>query len=168
MGFTKIDPKELTGNPFKMIGDGWLLLAAGDRSAHNAMTVSWGGLGVLWGMNVATCYVRPQRHTYGFMEKSDYFTLAGFDGSFREKLLLCGTKSGRDADKVSECGFTPAFAEGDAPYYEEASVVLVCRKLYFQDFDAKNFLDGRIEKCYPEQDYHRMYVGEIVGVLIKD
>ena len=168
MRFRKIDPRELKGNPFQMIGDGWLLLAAGDKTAHNAMTVSWGGLGVLWGMPAATCYVRPQRHTYGFMEKSDYFTLASFDGSFRDKLVLCGTKSGRDMDKAAACGFTPAYAEGDAPYYEEADVVLVCKKLYYQDFDATHFLDARVEKNYPQKDYHRMYVGEVVEVLVKE
>ncbi len=168
MSFKKIDPKTLENNPFKLLADDWMLLTAGDKSAHNTMTVSWGGVGVLWGMNVATCYVRPQRYTFDFMEKGEYFTLSAYPADKREALVLCGSKSGRDVDKDAACGFTPAFAEGDAPYYEEAALVLVCKKLYQQDFAPENFLDARIDACYPSKDYHRMYIGEIVEVLVKE
>lgn len=168
MSFKKIDPKALENNPFKLLAEDWMLLTAGNKDAHNTMTVSWGGVGVLWGMNVATCYVRPQRHTFGFMENSDYFTLSAYDESFRKELVFCGSKSGREFDKAKECGLTPVYGEGDAPYFAEASVVLVCRKLYWQDFAPENFLDGRIDDCYPTKDYHRMYIGEIVEVLVKE
>lgn len=167
MSFQKLDPKMLGNNPFKLLADDWMLLTAGDRAAHNTMTVAWGGLGVLWGLNVATCYVRPQRHTLGFMEKGAYFTLSAYDASWREALAFCGSKSGRDVDKAQACGLTPAYAAFDAPYFEEAALVLVCKKLYWQDFAPENFLDARIESCYPAKDYHRMYVGEIVEVLVK-
>lgn len=168
MAFKTIDPKTMENNPFALFADDWMLLTAGNKDAHNTMTVSWGGVGVLWGMNVATCYVRPQRHTFGFMEKGEYYTLSAYDESFREALGFCGSKSGRDYDKAKECGLTPAFAAGDAPYYEEAKLVLVCKKLYAQDFDPEKFLDARIEKVYPTKDYHRMYVGEVVEVLVKE
>ncbi len=162
----KVDLKSLSGNVFSAIGDRWMLITAGDKSAANTMTASWGGLGVLWGKNVATVYVRPQRYTYEFMEKSDYFTIAFFGEAWRDALKLCGSKSGREVDKVRECGFTLAYGEGDAPYFQEAKAVLVCKKVYFDDLDPARILDADVDsQNYAKKDYHRMYIGEIVEVL---
>lgn len=159
----RIDVTALSQNVFSAIGRQWMLLTAGDREKANTMTVSWGGLGVLWGKNVATVYVRPQRYTYEFMEKGDTFTLSFLGEEWREALKLCGAKSGREVDKFRETGLTLAYGAGDAPYLQEAQVVLVCKKLYFDDIEPSHFLDGDIDgKNYPGKDYHRMYIGEIV------
>lgn len=161
----KIDVKSLRLNPFTAIGEDWLLLTAGNRDNANTMTASWGGMGVLWGKNVVTVYVRPQRFTYQFMEQSDYFTIAFFDESWRDALKLCGSKSGREVDKVNECGFSLAYGVGDAPYFQEAKLVLVCKKIYFDDIEPDHFLDPETDgKNYPKKDYHRMYIGEIMEV----
>lgn len=165
--FEKIDPKALDQNVFSLIGDQWMLITAGNQDQCNTMTASWGGLGVLWGKPVATVYIRPQRYTLEFVEREDTFTLCFFGEQYRKALALCGSKSGRDVDKVKECGFTVATAEG-APYFEEADLVLVCKKAYWQDMDPTHFLDGEIDsKWYPEKDYHRIFIGEIVEVLRK-
>lgn len=159
----RIDVSALSQNVFTAIGQQWMLLSAGDREKANTMTVSWGGLGVLWGKNVATVYVRPQRYTYEFMEQGGYFTLSFLGEEWREALKLCGAKSGRDVDKFQASGLTLAYGAGDAPYIQEAQVVLVCKKLYFDDIEPSHFLDGDIDgKNYPGKDYHRMYIGEIV------
>lgn len=162
----KIDVQDLQLNPFTAIGQQWLLLTAGDRDSANTMTASWGGMGVLWNKPVVTVYVRPQRYTYQFMERSDYFTVAFFDESWRQALNLCGSKSGREVDKVNECGFSLAYGEGDAPYFQEAQLVLVCKKLYFDDIEPSHFLTPDIDpKNYPNKDYHRMYIGQVMEVL---
>lgn len=167
MGFKKIAPQDISENTFKLIGTDWMLITAGDKTGFNTMTASWGGLGVLWRKNVSFCYVRPTRHTFGFMESGDYYTLSFYGEEYRQQLTFCGTKSGRDVDKVKETGFTPAFADCGAPYFEEASLVLVCRKLYSDVFRPENFKDAAIEKEYPNKDYHTTYIGEIVEVLKK-
>ena len=165
--FEKIDHKALDQNVFSLIGDQWMLITAGKQDQCNTMTASWGGLGVLWGKPVATVYIRPQRYTLEFVEREDTFTLCFFGEQYRKALALCGSKSGRDVDKVKECGFTVATAEG-APYFEEADLVLVCKKAYWQDMDPTHFLDGEIDsKWYPGKDYHRIFIGEIVEVLRK-
>ena len=165
--FEKIDPKALDQNVFSLIGDQWMLITAGTKDQCNTMTASWGGLGVLWGKPVATVYIRPQRYTLEFVEREDTFTLCFFGEEYRKALALCGSKSGRDVDKVKECGFTVATA-GDAPYFEEADLVLVCKKAYWQDMDPTHFLDREIDsKWYPEKDYHRIFIGEILEVLRK-
>lgn len=157
----KIDVKEISGNPFTRIGDQWMLITAGTKDNCNTMTASWGGLGVLWGKPVATIFVRPQRHTYQFTEENDWFTLSFLKEDYREALKLCGTRSGRDMDKFAAAGITVA-GEEEKPYVAEAELVLVCRKVYWDDIEPGNFLDGEIDhKCYPTHDYHRMYIGVI-------
>ena len=164
-----IDPKQITGNPFAMIGDQWMLITAGSAERCNTMTASWGGLGVLWNAPVATCYIRPQRYTKEFMDAEEYFTLTFFGEEYRKALTVCGTKSGRDMDKIKECGLTVQYGAGEAPYFEEAELVLVCRKLYAQDMESSAVLDERIPKFYTEKigNWHRIYCGEIVEAYTK-
>ena len=165
--FEKLDPKDLQENVFSLIGERWMLITAGTGEGCNTMTASWGGLGVLWGRPVATVYIRPQRYTLEFVEREDRFTLCFFGEQYRQALALCGSKSGRDVDKVKECGFTVE-TENGAPYFQEADLVLVCRKAYWQDMDPTHFLDGEIDgKWYPQKDYHRIFIGEIEAVLKK-
>lgn len=165
--FEKIDPKALDQNVFSMIGDRWMLITAGTGERLNTMTASWGGLGVLWSKPVATCYIRPQRYTREFIDREECFTLAFFGEEYRKALSLCGNKSGRDIDKVKECGFT-VNTEANAPYFEEAELVLVCKKLYVGEIDPAGFIDPTLgEKNYPNKDYHKMYIGEIAEVLKK-
>ena len=100
----KIDPKTLDKNIFSAIGDQWMLITAGTADRCNTMTASWGGLGVIWNAPSATCYIRPQRYTKEFVDREDYFTLSFFGEEHRKALQLCGSKSGREVDKVKECG----------------------------------------------------------------
>ena len=165
--FHNIDPKELKDNVFSLIGEGWMLVTAGSAEDCNTMTASWGGLGVIWGAPAATCYIRPQRYTKEFLDRELYFTLSFFDEGYRRELSLCGSKSGRDVDKVKECGFTVRTAACGAPYFEEARLVLVCRKRFAQEMHAA-CIDPEIrEKHYPKHDFHTQYIGEIVEVLSK-
>lgn len=164
----KVDSRALDKNVFSLIGEQWMLITAGTPNHCNTMTASWGGLGVLWGTNVATCYIRPGRYTKQFVEERDYFSLSFLGEEYRKQLAFCGSKSGRDVDKIKECGFTLTSGAGDAPFIQESELVLVCRKLYWQDMNPAHFLDAKIgEKWYPEKDYHRIYVGEITEAYQK-
>ena len=158
----RIDPKEITGNVISRIGDQWMLITAGTAERCNTMTASWGGLGVIWGFPAATCYIRPQRYTKELVDREDYFTLAFFGEKYRDALTLCGTKSGREIDKVKACGFTVKTAGCGAPYFEEAELVLVCRKRFAQPMDPARIPEDIKARCYPKKDYHTMYIGEIV------
>lgn len=163
-----IDPKTLDQNVFSLIGDRWMLITAGTADRCNTMTASWGGLGVIWGAPAATCYIRPQRYTKEFVDREEYFTLAFFGEASRKALQLCGSKSGRDIDKVKECSFTVKTAACGAPYFEEAELVLVCRKRFAQPMDPACIPQEIKTKWYPQEDYHTLYIGEIIEVLAKD
>lgn len=165
--FHSVKPNELTDNVFSLIGDQWMLITAGTAEHCNTMTASWGGLGVIWGAPSATCYIRPQRYTKDFVDREEFFTLSFFGEQWRKALALCGSKSGRDVNKVTECGFTQKAAACGAPYFEEADLVLICRKRFSQKMDPANIPEDVKQKWYPEKDYHTVYIGEIVEVLKK-
>jgi flavin reductase (DIM6/NTAB) family NADH-FMN oxidoreductase RutF len=164
--FSPIDPENIPDNVFKLIDKDWMLVTAGTPESYNTMTASWGTLGILWNKQVAVCFVRPTRYTYKFMEDNDRFTLCFFEERYREALNICGSTSGRHTDKAKAAGLTPARSEKDAVFFEEARLVIECRKIYWDDLKPQNFLDPHIHRNYPKKDYHRMYIGEITRVWI--
>ena len=150
----------------ELISDGWGLVTVGTSEKFNTMTVSWGALGEIWGKDAAFIFIRPQRYTYEFIEQEVVFTISFFAPEYKDKLRICGTKSGRDIDKAAECGFTPAFVDGTVTF-EEAEYTLVCRKMASQFLDPAGFVDASIENNYAQKDYHKMYIGEILKVYSK-
>ncbi|VIF67708.1 flavoredoxin [Clostridioides difficile] len=168
MGFREVKIEELQFNPFTKIGKEWLLITAGDSEKFNTMTASWGGVGVYWGKNVVTTYIRPQRYTKEFVDSNDTFTVAFFDETYREALNICGTISGRDINKIEKAGLTPYFVD-DTVAFEEANMIIVCKKLYHGNMSPENFdAKENDKKWYPEKDYHTMYISEIIKVLVKE
>ena len=170
MSFKEISPYEINDNVFHALDKDWTLICAPDEKkgcGANAMTASWGGLGILWNKPVATIYVRPQRYTFGLCENSDRVSLCFFYEEYRDALKTCGTKSGRDMDKITECSMTTSNVNG-TPVINEARLVLVCRKLYADDLKEACFTDNSPLACYPKRDYHRFYICEIEKVLIKE
>lgn len=167
MDLREIPVSDLTLKPFHLWDWTWFLLTAGDfaRGEFNTMTVAWGSLGMLWNKPFAQVVVRPTRHTFGFMERHETFTLCAFPSEHRKALKLLGTLSGRDGDKIAKAGLTPvASASVPAPTFAEADLILECRKTYWDDFDPRKFLDASIEGHYPARDYHRIYYGEILSL----
>ena len=169
MSFKKADISSLSFNPFAKIGKEWMLLTAGSKESFNTMTASWGQLGVLWSRNVFTCYIRPNRYTFEFVEKDEYFTASFFGEEYRNALSFCGSHSGRDCDKVKETGLTPVELGGSMAF-DEADMVFVCRKLYTYDMKESGFVtdDGIAEQNYASAPYHKAYIAEIVGVYVKE
>ena len=158
-----ITPYELD-NACRMIGKDWMLVCAGD----NAMTASWGGMGILWNKPVAFVFIRPQRYTLEFTEEAEDFSLSFFDPSHRPALTLCGRKSGREGDKIAEAGLHPADFEG-VPSFTEAKRVLKVKKLYKDVLKPEGFLDPAIDaKNYPAKDYHVVYVCKILEGFEKE
>jgi flavin reductase (DIM6/NTAB) family NADH-FMN oxidoreductase RutF len=148
-----------------------MLLTSGDwaKGHFNAMTVGWGSLGVMWGLPFVQVVVRPVRYTYQFIEKYETFTLCAFSETHAPALHLLGNRSGREGDKISEAGLTPiASTRVAAPGFAQASLIIECRKMYWQDMDKNNFLDPRLERKYPAKDYHRMYYGEVLSIYGED
>jgi flavin reductase (DIM6/NTAB) family NADH-FMN oxidoreductase RutF len=167
----RIDPKEIDGNFIKKVDEEWMLITAVREDAkgkdfYNTMTASWGSIGNLWNKPVATVYVYPTRYTYGFIEKSDYYTLCFFDEQYRKALEYCGSHSGRDAkdrNKAVEAGLTPEYTELGNVYFKEAYLVLECKVIYEDPFRESGFRGGVVSFYKDKKDFHRMFIGEIVN-----
>ncbi len=168
---TTINPKDFNENVFRMFDDSWCLIASYDKKhaplPYNAMTASWGGMGVLWNKNVFFCFVRPQRYTREFIDNSDYISLSFFGEEMKKGLTYCGRNSGRGGDKLAEAGFTPVVSDNGVVEFEEAKVTVIGKKLFAADMKEADFIDKSVlEKNYPNKDYHTVYVCEIEEIKV--
>lgn len=160
--FAEIDYRDIRENLINVVGIDYILLTAGSPERFNTMTVGWGGFGFLWQRPVAWVYVRPQRHTFEFMEANEHFTIAWFGATQRNALNICGTLSGRDTDKVKEAGLTPITTPDGHTTFEEALLTFECRKIYYHDIHPDTMLDKSILRNYPQNDFHRVYTGQLL------
>jgi flavin reductase (DIM6/NTAB) family NADH-FMN oxidoreductase RutF len=164
--FQEINIRDLKENVVKMIADRWLVIATGDKEKYNMMTGSWGAVGEMWGKDIGVTVIRPERYTHDLMEENEYFTLSVMPEAINKAVhAVCGSQSGRDVDKTKLTGLTPVFE--DSVYFEQAEIVLVCKKIYVSQVKKENFLDPSLDEKWYGQGYHTMYVGEIVKTLIK-
>lgn len=165
--FRETKPEEFQISPFAKIGNDWMLVTAERVGIVNSMTASWGGLGVLWAKNVAYVVIRPQRYTKEFVDAAGTFSLSFFGRDARQMLNYMGSISGRAENKVEKASLTVVREDG-IPYFDEASTVLLCRKMAAQRLDPACFLDPVIDaKFYPEKDYHTLYIAEVTKILMR-
>lgn len=161
------DISSLNVDIFSLFDSDWALLTAGTlEEGYNAMTISWGQLGSLWGMpgkakKIATVFVKPLRYTFKFMEKSGIFTISWFPREFRKDLGILGSKSGRDGDKLALTGLSPKAVAGGVGY-EQASLTLVCRKIYSDKLDRERIPADAVQTFYLDEEPHHLYIGEVV------
>ncbi len=163
-----IKPEQLNENIFKLIGEDWMLITAGNKTSANTMTASFGGFGILFSKKVAAIFVRPERYTYHFLEENDTFSLSFFEPEYKDALKFCGVKSGKDVDKFKECNFTLGYTENGTPFINEGRITVICKKIYRQDINKESFTDmAPFERTYSEGGMHRVYIGEILDIIIK-
>ena len=167
--FKEISIRDLQDNVVKLIGDDWMLITAGTIDSCNMMTASWGGIGNLWNVPVAFIFIRPQRYTYQFTENEKYFTLTFFEEKDREILNFCGSTSGKYINKIEKTGLITLETENKNVYFKQARLVIECEKLYSDFIDPQGFTSNEIpENIYPKNDFHKMYIGKILKVLVRE
>ncbi len=165
MAFVQTDIRNISESAVKLINDDWALVTTCADGKKNTMTVSWGGLGELWGRDVAFLFIRPQRYTYELLEKSEWLSVSFFGGERKKEMMFCGRNCGRDVDKFDAAGLSTVELDG-VTCVEQAKVNLVCKKIAFQDLNPAGFLDETIENEYTNHDYHRVYVVQIMKTYI--
>ncbi|MDR1403836.1 MAG: DUF4468 domain-containing protein [Tannerellaceae bacterium] len=166
-GYRQIPADKIPGNIISMLSEDWALITAGNDASFNMMTAGWGGLGRLLDKPVAFCFIHPARYTYRFMEENDTFTLSFYAEAYREALQYCGSASGRDTDKVKGSGLSPITTPSGSMAFSEARMIIECRKLISQPFDAKVVTDEKIRDEWLGKQMHTMYIGEIIHVWMK-
>ncbi len=166
--FKKIDWKDIDDNLIRMIGKDWMLITAGSESNYNMMTASWGNMGWIWEKPMSIIYVRPQRHTYKYTELEDYYTISFYNDKSKESLKKMGALSGKNFDKMNYENLTPIITPNTSVAFEEAYLILECKKVYRTILKESEFLDKTVvDDKYPDRDFHTVYYGEILNVWKK-
>ena len=169
VGWRTIAPGEIKDNSIELIANINGILAMGNKDEHNAMTIGWGTFGVLWRKPIYTVYVSSSRFSHSLMEKNNMFTISFFNKSHKDDVMYLGHHSGRDGDKISKTKFHLNYTEDGNPIFDEAFLVIECRKIYSAPFDYEK-IDKDCRKMYDggRVGIHTEYVGEIVNVYVND
>lgn len=168
-----IDLWEYAGAILEQVGTATLVTAKADGQV-NPMTIGWGTLGVQWGKPIFIVFVRQSRHTKTLLEKNGEFTInVPVKGTDVKHILgVCGSKSGRDMDKVKELGLTlEAPDKISVPGIKELPITLECRVVYKQDQDLNALDADKCQRYYApgtanDGDYHTAYYGEVLSAYI--
>ena len=129
----------------------------------NTMTIGWGLLGVCWRKPILTVAVRDSRYTFQLMETAVDFTVTMPSGNLRDEIFYCGTKSGRDVDKFTECGLEMAPGrEVNSPIIHTPGLHVEC-KIVYKSAMAAEHLAPPLHELYPQKDFHTLYYGEVVA-----
>lgn len=169
----QIDAFDYAGHICKAMKTGILLTTKAGETV-NTMTIGWGKIGIEWNKPVFIVYVRETRYTKQLLEENGEFTVNIPYGTFDNKILgYCGTKSGRDTDKIRDLGLT--LVESDVisvPGIRQLPLTLECKVIYKQQQDLGKMPQAVIDRFYPVidgagfRDYHIAYYGEIVNAYL--
>ena len=168
-GWRNIEPSEVEDNFVKLLHENMGLLTAGGPGQTNSMTIGWGTFGTLWSVPVFNVYVSEDRYTHGLMETNETYTVSFLSKAHRDDVIYLGTHSGRDGDKISQTSLTLKYTDNGTPYFEEAFLVIECRKQYGAPFDDARL--GEIPSAFYGRSHvgiHSAYVGQIMQVLVND
>lgn len=154
---------------FRVIAEGLqhggiMLMAVGVDGKANPMTIGWAFAGPAWGRQVFVALVRPSRYTFGLMEATGDFTVNVLPAGFEKALSYCGSKSGRDGDKLAPAGLTAVPSQKvKTPAIAEAILTLECRVVERTDLNPDLMDPAVVRLGYSKGDFHRLYFGEIVA-----
>lgn len=147
-------------NPFSTEDKPAIALAC-DNFRTNGLTIGWASYGILWNKLTATVYVHKQRFSKQIFDKAEYFSICYVEDKAQIKYF--GTVSGRDEDKIKNCGMKINLSE-KAPFFNESKLVIICKIMGKSDFDP-NSVDSSVSAWYKRDGVHTLYYGEIVKVL---
>lgn len=170
--YDKIEASDLSDNVIQLIGKEWMLVTAGNKGSYNTMTASWGGIGYIWERPSTFIFIRDTRYTYQFLQQEESFTLSFFDEKYRNALRICGTRSGRDTNKIEEAGLTPLETPSGLMSFGEARMIIECKKMFVQELDYANLTEPYktkvMEESYKnESSKHQMFISEITNIWVK-
>jgi flavin reductase (DIM6/NTAB) family NADH-FMN oxidoreductase RutF len=143
---------------------GLLLASTRSDGQSNVMTIGWATVGVVWGLPVMVVLVRPSRYTYGFVQESGLFTVNVPTPDMAKYVALCGTKSGRDVDKLAQTATSVGEKIGCVTL-DACPLVYECQVVHWNDVQPDVLLPSIDQKAYAQGDYHRLYYGQILGTF---
>ncbi len=138
-------------------------LSVGSKERSNTMTIGWSMTGICWRRPILMVAVRNSRYTYEIMEEALDFCVSMPSGDLKDEVFYCATKSGRDVDKLKECGLSHAAGQKvESPIIDTAGLHIECRIVYKSAMDP-DILVPDYHSLYPQKDFHTLYYGEILA-----
>ena len=161
--------KDYKKNVFTEINDTWGIIVAGDKNTGiNGMTVSWGGLGILWNKPVAYIFVRHSRYTHEFLDDSKSISISFLSDEYKKAKGVFGSLSGRNINKFENTGLTPEYDSSTNTYYiKEADTAFLLKVIYQTEIKEDGIPNTVMDRFYPTKDMHTMYVCEVLKCLEK-
>ena len=155
-------------NDYKEVLAKGVFLTSKNGKEVNTMTMGWGTVGYIWNQNILMAPVRKSRHTHQLIENSDsdYFTVSvPLKGQLKKELQFCGSKSGRDHNKIEELDLDLAEVEEcEVPIIKGNDLHFICKIKYQQDMVKENLAEDILENKYPDKDMHTFYYAEVAAV----
>ena len=145
------------------------IVTSGDKNSYNSMVIGWGSIGVGFAKPIFTVYIKPERYTYQFIDKSDIFTVSYIDKKEYPKFTVYGTKSGKDINKEEASGSHIKFLDDGGITFEEAVEVFVCKTIAKSHLTENDVHQDVIDLYNSKLDVyfsthpHTVYTGEIIG-----
>ncbi|AIO18299.1 Flavoredoxin [Candidatus Izimaplasma bacterium HR1] len=167
MKYIDLDYSEKASEMLPALENGiFMTTKVGDKV--NTMTIAWGGINFVWNKPVFVAYVRYSRDTYEMMKNTEEFTInVPLHNDLKNELAFCGTKSGRDYDKIRECNFT--LIDGrivNTPIIADCEMHYECKVIYKQAMEPNNIPESILQRYYTNNNFHVIFYGEIVDSYI--
>ncbi|MDR2450112.1 MAG: flavin reductase [Prevotellaceae bacterium] len=170
--FQPIAPAAMTGNVFKLVGQDFTVITAGTELNYNSMTASWGGWGVLFNEPTTWCILRANRYTLEFIRKENLYTMCYFDDQYKDQVMLFGSASGRNSDKMKNHTLTAVETPEGSIAYKEAKLIIECELTEittvspddFYSADARTFITEAHAEAH---DYHKLVFGKIAKAWVR-
>ncbi|MDR0766369.1 MAG: flavin reductase [Odoribacteraceae bacterium] len=170
--FVPVAPRDITGNVFRLVGEDFTVITAGTTTAYNSMTASYGGWGILFNAPSTWCFLRANRYTLECIRRERKYTMVYFDEAYRDQVMLFGSSSGRDGDKMKRHTLSAVETPAGCVAYKEAKLVIECELTsittvhpddYFSP-EGKSFVTDAFAEA---NDYHKLVFGKITGTWIR-
>jgi flavin reductase (DIM6/NTAB) family NADH-FMN oxidoreductase RutF len=170
--FVPIQPRDIPDNVFRLVGEDFTVITAGALDDYNSMTASYGGWGVLFNSPSAWCFLRANRYTLEYIRREKKYTMTYFDAAYRDQVMLFGSSSGRDSDKMKRHSLTAAITPGGSIAYKESRLIIECEltginTVHPDDYHAEEGKSFVADAFVEAKDYHKLVFGKITGAWIR-
>ena len=167
--FAEIAPTDISENVFKLFGQDFAVVTAGNKSHFNSMTVAYGGFGIHLGLPSTMCFLRANRYTLEFIRGEQSYTMCWFNDEYKDAVLYFGSMSGRGTDKMANNPLSAVTTPNGNIAYKEAKLIVECKLIEITSVSPDDFYieKGRefVEEGFNDaKDYHKLVFGEITKV----
>ena len=149
---SQCDFLDVAGFTMQRLNTGVLLVSRAPDGRPNVMAISWGYIGFQWNKPIFVVPVRKTRFSHGLIAARKEFVVCVQPESMDDAMEFCGTKSGREVDKLAALGLGTMSVPGvETPAVAGSAVAYACRVIHTAESEPRS--------------NHTLFFGEILGVF---